>query len=462
MKQEEMGVKSFYRWLANKYPKIVVNTVEKTDEQDGTLANPNGLEFDNLYLDMNGIIHTCFQREHEDVLSKHLNTDVLSKHLNTPASYEDVFSNMFEYIDSVMMIVRPRKLLYLAIDADGVAPRAKMNQQRTRRFRNSKDHETLWKEEDRLRTQYEIEGRDVLPQQESEMSDSSIITPGTTFMFELSKQLQAYIHLRISKNDAWKHLKVILSDANAPGEGEHKIMSFIRLQRTCPGYNPNTRHVFYGQDTDLIMLALATHEVHFSILRENVFAEGNSRTSHSSVSLPAGKPKSLVKKPHQFVHVWILREYINLDLRTKNVPENFEYDIERLIDDFIFLSFFGGNDFLPPMPTLEIHEGAIDLLIHVYKQEFKNLGGYLVNTEKVGDEKGGYIKQKRVEKFILAVGAYEDQIFEKRSAIFHKSKLRYMLSEVKDKSGKGEDNLFSVTRSGHNHSEKSTDHDVQH
>lgn len=67
-----MGVKSFYRWLANKYPKIVVNTVEKTDEQDETLANPNGLEFDNLYLDMNGIIHTCFQREHEDVLSKHV------------------------------------------------------------------------------------------------------------------------------------------------------------------------------------------------------------------------------------------------------------------------------------------------------------------------------------------------------------------------------------------------------
>ncbi|CAH1412230.1 unnamed protein product [Lactuca virosa] len=335
-----------------------------------------------------------------------------------------------------------------------------MNQQRTRRFRNSKDHETLRKEEDRLRRQYEIEGRDVLPHQESEMSDSSIITPGTTFMFELSKQLQTYINLRISKNDAWKHLKVILSDANAPGEGEHKIMSFIRLQRTCPGYNPNTRHVLYGQDTDLIMLALATHEVHFSILRENVFAEDNSRTSHSSVSLPAGKPKSLVKKPHQFVHVWILREYLNLDLRTKNVPENFEYDIERLIDDFIFLCFFGGNDFLPPMPTLEIPEGAIDLLIYVYKHEFKNLGGYLVNTEKVGDEKGGYIKLKRVEKFILAVGAYEDQIFEKRSAIFHKSKLRYMLSEVKDKSGdqKGS-SVGSDARSPY--TEKSTDHDVQ-
>lgn len=62
-----MGVPSFYRWLVNKYPNVVENAIEEKGENlDTSLPNPNEIEFDNLYLDMNGIIHPCFHPEDED------------------------------------------------------------------------------------------------------------------------------------------------------------------------------------------------------------------------------------------------------------------------------------------------------------------------------------------------------------------------------------------------------------
>lgn len=61
-----------------------------------------------------------------------------------------------------------------------------------------------------------------------------------------------------------------MSTASEPGEGEHKIIRFIKDQRRRPGYDPKTKHVIFGQDADLILLTLLTHEPHFRILRENL------------------------------------------------------------------------------------------------------------------------------------------------------------------------------------------------
>lgn len=407
-----MGVPAFFRWLSRKYPSIVAHCVEEKPQcvdgvkipVDTTKPNPNDVEFDNLYLDMNGIIHPCCHPENKAA----------------PKDEDEMMVAIFEYIDRIFSVVRPRRLLYMAID--GVAPRAKMNQQRSRRFRASK--EAAEKVEDMARIRAELRDRGVpLPPEKnkSEHFDSNCITPGTPFMDRLAKCLHYYVHDRLNNDPGWKNIEVILSDANVPGEGEHKIMDFIRRQRANPKHDPNTHHCLCGADADLIMLGLATHEPNFTIIREE-FKPNQPRPCEICAQLghemkdcqglakekqgefdelekPIGSETEFI-----FLRLNILREYLEKDLHMQNLP--FTFNIERAIDDWVFMCFFVGNDFLPHLPSLEIREGAIDRLIRLYKAAVYKTGGYLTEN--------GFVELSRVQLIMTELGEAEDEIFKRR------------------------------------------------
>ena len=380
---------------------------------------------------MNGIIHPCSHPENGP----------------QPATEEEMYENVCRYVDRLFRVVRPRQLLYLAID--GVAPRAKMNQQRSRRFRSAQEAREHAELEENVRQELIAAGQDVPPAKKA--WDSNVITPGTPFMINLAEYVRFYIRKRISTDKAWKNITVIFSDASLPGEGEHKIMEHVRLQRSQPGYNPNTVHCLHGLDADLIMLALATHEMHFYILREVVTfgrrseeqleqrqLETGFKEEQQRLDLEAGAAAMALPenshKPLQRVSIPILREYLASEFASCLAPGRLPFapSLERLIDDIVFLCFFVGNDFLPHLPSLDIRDGALDYLFNVYKRLLPTFPDYITNH-------GGQVNLSNVDVILAEVGAIEDYVFAMKHENEERQKKRQEEFKARQQQGKKRD-----------------------
>ena len=196
-----------------------------------------------------------------------------------------------------------------------------------------------------------------------------LISIGTEFMAILTKQLKYFINKKITEDVDWQGVEIVLSGHEVPGEGEHKIMEYIRLAKAQPDYDANIRHCLYGLDADLIMLGLLSHDPHFCLLREEVTFGRQS----------SNKSKELEHQKFYLMHLCIVREYLELEFQELREPAalKFTFDMEQVIDDFILMAFFVGNDFLPNLPNLHINEGALALMFKVYKSVLPKAGGYI-------------------------------------------------------------------------------------
>lgn len=134
---------------------------------------------------MNGIVHICSHPNDADVHFR--------------ITEEQIFKNIFRYTETLFRTVQPRKLFFMAVD--GVAPRAKINQQRGRRFRTAKEAEMLEQKAKAKGIEIPKEAR----------FDSNCITPGTLFMAKLNEHLKYFVAYKISTDKLWQNCKIIYS-----------------------------------------------------------------------------------------------------------------------------------------------------------------------------------------------------------------------------------------------------------
>ena len=342
-----MGIPKFAYFISKRYPLMVKKIKEKVDVP----------EIDNFYLDLNSIIHNV----------SHGNSILISCQKRP---YEDIYLDTCDTIDKLFQIIKPKSLLMISVD--GVAPRTKMNQQRIRRYRKNTN---ITNEE------FEIikeKGLDI-----NNQFNSDVISAGTKFMFDLTTYLKNFI-IKKKKTDAdWAKIEIILTGADVPGEGEHKILEYIRNFKSSDTYTKNVRHCIYGLDADLVMLALISHEPNIVLLREDTILQKKKQKllKQKGIELRIDTDKN--EEPYEFFLISVLREYLELEFYEIKNKIKFEFNMERIIDDFIFLCFFIGNDFLPNLYSFSIETGAMDYLFEFYKDCLPDLDGYITEQGKI-------------------------------------------------------------------------------
>ena len=389
-----MGVKYFFSWFRKQFASSIyqisknqpfseIKSNNRTDvtcldgkrdfrEKENEEIEPD-ISIDNLMIDMNGLFHTSAQKVYEYGNFKPKESLLGNKPRKVDESdfqkQLNVFKDICKTMDHLLFLVNPKKRVILCVD--GPAPLSKQNQQRQRRFLSAIDRETS-----------------PVP------FDSNSITPGTKFMDFLTKYIDWHIRNEMSKDSSpWSKVEVVFSNEKSPGEGEHKLINYIRKYG-----NIEESYCIHGMDADLIMLSLGTHYPKFWILRE----DNNSTDLY-------------------VIDIGTVRDELAELMRWVDKTTDKDSDGERVfkptnaINDFIFMCFTVGNDFLPHIPCIEILENGIELMLDVYKNVCESYG-HLTRKSRSGIK----FKRQALKAFIGTISQYEKGVLEDK--LKHKDK----------------------------------------
>jgi 5'-3' exoribonuclease 1 len=312
-----MGIPSYFAHFVRQHREII-KPVSK-------LQKP----LNNLYLDCNGFIYEgALHFTSEELLIK------------------SVCDKLIYYIN----LLKPNKKVFIAFD--GVAPVAKLDQQRKRRYLSWFQSKVLLD----FSNPDPLEATSPKP-----LWNTAAITPGTLFMDALALAIKKRFH----NGKEFGLEEFIISGADEVGEGEHKIYDYIRRE---PAYHAKTTTVIYGLDADLIMLTLN----HLHISQElYLFRETPEFIKSIDNTL---NPKELY--------------LLDIPAFGKRIAEDFTpmrgaTSSTSAIKDYIFLFFLLGNDFLPHFPALNIRTQGIEILLNAYKAVLSTKNLSLIIEDKI-------------------------------------------------------------------------------
>jgi len=315
-----MGVPNYFAFIIKNHSNIV------------SKLSSNTIQIDNLYLDCNSLIYEAVYKMDSSITSENMTNEIISR----------VILNIKEFI----ALLKPTNSLFIAFD--GVAPVAKLEQQRSRRFKSIYQHSIT---------------KTIMKSTTPDPWNTTAITPGTIFM----KTLDERVKKSFNNPQLFNLSNILFSGSSEYGEGEHKIFKHIREN---PDEHSDKNTIIYGLDADLIMLSINHLPIAPKIY---LFRE----TPHFIQSIN----KDLEPNENYVLDIPELAKIITLDMNNGNELTTQQHN--NRIYDYIFICFFLGNDFMPHFPAINIRTGGVDKMIQAYKATIGSTNDNLTDGKKI-------------------------------------------------------------------------------